>query len=222
VYDIETGTKPRGAAVEIFDECLIDIDAWIGFAFAIGYKNIILEGHSFGTNKIQYYALNGKYAASVKSLILLGFTDSYGGQLVYLEKNHIKNEDVLAEAEQLIRQNKPLQLLSNLLINWGELPQTAKSYKNMMSPGSALSGILPLPYGKGLPNFREIRIPILCIVGDRNECTVIPPADAVTLLNRENNLARCFMIGNSNHSYEGKEAELVQIIRRFLEETLPN
>ena len=81
VYDIETGTKYTGAAIEISEECLFDIDAWIEFVFSKGYKNIILEGHSFGTNKIQYYALNGKHKSKIKALILLGFTDSYGGQL---------------------------------------------------------------------------------------------------------------------------------------------
>lgn len=75
VYNIEKGSKYAGAAIEIFEECLLDIDAWIEFAITKGYKKIILEGHSFGTNKIQYYALNGKYRSQVKALILLGFTD---------------------------------------------------------------------------------------------------------------------------------------------------
>ena len=86
VYSVETGTKYTGAAIEIFEECLLDIDAWIEFALSRGYKNIILEGHSFGTNKIQFYSLNGKHKDQIKALILLGFTDSYGGQLEYLKK----------------------------------------------------------------------------------------------------------------------------------------
>ncbi len=122
----------------------MDIDAWIKFALSKGYKNIILEGHSFGTNKIQYYALNGKYRKRIKALILLGFTDSYGGQLAHLEKIKQRNEDVLREAEKLIKQNKPLQLLSDLYVNWGELPQTAQSYRSAMAFGSALSNVLPL------------------------------------------------------------------------------
>jgi hypothetical protein len=59
-------------------------------------------------------------------------------------------------------------------------------------------------------------------VGDTNEDTVLPPKDAVALLNRENNCARCYMIGNSNHSYQGREAELVKIIRGFLIDILAN
>ena len=138
VYDVEVGTKYRGAAIEIFEECLLDIDAWIEYALGLGYTNIILEGHSFGTNKILYYILNGKYKGKVKALILLGFTDSYGGQLEYLKTQGIKNEEVLKVAEELVSQNKKEQLLSYPLINWGEVPQSAYSYLNFMSPNSEL------------------------------------------------------------------------------------
>ena len=216
VYNIETGTKYRGAAIEIFEDCLLDIDVWIELAFDRGYKSIILEGHSFGTNKIQYYTLNGKYKDKIRALILLGFTDSYGGQLDYLKINNKQNEEILQEAKMLIKQNKPLQLLSDLYINWGELPQSAQSYKNFMTPGSALSNILPLGQNKDLTNFKKITIPILGIVGDTGECTVIQPKEAVDRLNRENKNAECFMIENCNHSYQGKEEDLTKIIRGFL------
>lgn len=216
VYEVETGTKYTGAAIEIFEECLFDIDAWIEFALSRGYKNIILEGHSFGTNKIQYYALNGKHRSEIKALVLLGFTDSYGGQLEYLKENNKNNDEVLKEAEELIRHNKPFQLLSDLYINWGELPQTAQSYKSFMAPNSALSNVLPLGQNKTFTNFKKIAIPMLGIVGDTGECTVIPPKDAVDRLNKENKNAEFHMIENCNHSYLGKEQELIKIIRDFL------
>jgi len=90
VYELELGTKASGAAIEIFEECLRDIDAWIEFALARGYENIILEGHSFGTNKVQYCALRGKYRSKIKALILLGFNDAFGTQLQYLAGIHQK------------------------------------------------------------------------------------------------------------------------------------
>jgi len=216
VYDIEEGTKPRGAAIEIFEECLLDIDAWIEYVLNLGYKNIILEGHSFGTNKIQYYFLNGKYKSKVIALILLGFTDSYGGQLEYLKTKNLKNENILEEAKKLVSQNKPMQLLSHPLINWGELPQSAQSYLNFMSPDSSLSKILPLPIRGNLDNFKKIQVPILGVVGDHDECTVIPPKEAVDMLNKQNKNANCYMIKDSNHSYKGKEDKLVKIIINFL------
>ncbi len=161
VYDVEGGVKYRGAAIEIFEECLLDIDAWIEFALSKGYDNIILEGHSFGTNKIQFYILNGKHKEKIKALILLGFTDSYGGQLEYLKTINLENDKVLEEARQLITDDKPFQLLSRWLINWGELPQSAQSYDNFMSPGSELSKILPLQEKKAGPG--SWRIPRSCL-----------------------------------------------------------
>lgn len=222
VYEVEKNTKNRGVAIEIFEECLLDIDAWIEFALSKGYKKIILEGHSFGTNKIQYYALNGEYKDQVIALILLGFTDSYGGQLEYLERVQMKNEDVLKEADSLIQSGKPFQLLSEPLINWGELPQSAQSYKNFMTPGSELSKILPLREAENLLNFKKIQIPVLGIVGDRDECTVILPGESVRLLNKENKNAQCFMIENCNHSYQEKEGEMIKLVKAFIEKIIQN
>ena len=216
VYNIEAGTKPTGGAVEIFEECLIDLDSWIKFALEQRFKNVILEGHSFGTNKIQYYLLNGKYKKKVKAIILLGFSDPYGGQIEYLDRNNLKNEVVLKEARQLVSEGKPLQLLSNPLINWGEVAQTAQSYISFMSKDSNLSKTLPLRDRKRLDNFRKIQVPILGIVGDHNECTVINPKEAVNLLNKENKNARCYMIKGSDHSYTGKEQELIRLVTTFI------
>jgi pimeloyl-ACP methyl ester carboxylesterase len=216
VYNIETGYKPTGAAVEIFEECLCDIDAWTELALSKGFTKIILEGHSFGTNKIQYYIQKGIYKTHVVALILLGFTDSYGGQIAYLKKTNRKNENILQEAQALMIQNKPLYLLSDLHINWGELPQTAQSYLNFMSPDSVLSEVLPIGQDKPLTNFRSISLPILGVVADHNECTVIPPRDAVDLLNHENHMAQCHMIPDCTHSYTGREKELISRIRQFL------
>jgi pimeloyl-ACP methyl ester carboxylesterase len=221
VYNLETGTKYTGAAIEVFEECLLDIDAWLEFALLKGYKNIILEGHSFGTNKIQYYALNGTHKSDIKALILLGFTDSYGGQLEYLNRIKKSNEDILKEAEELVSKGRPYQLLSDLDINWGELPQSAQSYLNFMSIDSALSNVLPLGQSeKEFTNFKKINIPILGIVGDTGECTVVPPKEAVEKLNKENNNAECYMIENCNHSYQGRESELIKIIEKFLKKII--
>lgn len=216
VYNTETGSNSTGSAVEIFEESIFDINSWIEWIILKGYKNIILSGHSFGTNKIQYYALNGEYKKKIKALILLGFTDSYGGQLEYLKKNNLKNEDFLNESEKLIHEGNPLQLLSNPHVNWGELPQTAQSYLNFMSPNSALSKILPLGTTQKLENFQKINIPILGIVGDTNECTVIPPNKAVVLMNNQNINAQCYMLEKCTHGYKGKEKEVIEKIKKFI------
>lgn len=122
----------------------------------------------------------------------------------------------------MLAQHKPLQLLSDLSANCGELPQTAQSYSNFMTEGSALSEVLPLRNGSNLDNFRKITVPILGVIGDQNEYTVIPSADAIKLLRSENKLATVYQIGDCPHGYEGKEPELAVIISRFIQEKASN
>jgi len=51
-YDYgDSDYRNSGASAEIFEKCILDIDAWISFALSLGYKKIILEGHSLGTEK---------------------------------------------------------------------------------------------------------------------------------------------------------------------------
>lgn len=52
VYELEKGSIGHGVALEKFVDCILDIDAWIEFALGRGYEQIVLEGHSYGTEKL--------------------------------------------------------------------------------------------------------------------------------------------------------------------------
>src|SRR3989344_2068099 len=41
-----------GASVELFEDCLVDLDTWIEFVLEKGYEKIILSGHRLGTEKV--------------------------------------------------------------------------------------------------------------------------------------------------------------------------
>ena len=43
-----------GGSLERFKECLLDIEGAINWAKDRGYKEIVLEGHSYGCNKVLY------------------------------------------------------------------------------------------------------------------------------------------------------------------------
>ena len=66
------GTVVIGANNEIFEDCLLDIEAACDFAKSKGYDQIILMGHSYGCNKIVYYALEKNFCGK---LILLAPCD---------------------------------------------------------------------------------------------------------------------------------------------------
>lgn len=206
----------RGAALENFEDCLLDIDAWIEFALSLGYKYIILQGHSLGTEKAVYYMNKGKHREKIAAVILLAFSDSYGNQMKYLNG---KKDVLMPEAKKLVAEGKgEFFLSSDWLSHSGVLPKSAKSYINFFSEGSELSKALPLRKGKNLDYYSRIKIPILAVIGDEKEYTIIPIKEALNLLEKENKLSEVHQIKNCNHDFEGREEELTKIISSFIKE----
>lgn len=215
VYEIEKGTVYHGASLEKFEDCVLDIDAWIEFALDKGYENIILEGHSFGTEKSVYYMNKGKYKDKVKGVILLGFSDNVGTQSKYEQKIGKNYTD---EAKELMSKNEGYRLLNDMFGLAGELPISAQTYLNFFSTDSENSKALPLRKGRDLTFFQNISAPILGVIGDNEdgEYTVIPIREAVELLKSENNRAEVYQIQNCNHGFEGKETELAKMVGDFV------
>jgi pimeloyl-ACP methyl ester carboxylesterase len=206
-----------GAALEIFEDCVIDIDTWIEFVLKKGYKNIFLQGHSLGTEKVVYYMNKGKYRDCVRAIILLGFSDSFGSQMRFLKENSLDNSDLLNEAKLLVKRGKPNQFLtSTWLSHAGVLPQSAASYINFFSPNSELSKTLPLRNNNSLVYFHDIKVPILAIISDRDIWTIITPSQAAELLKKENPKTLTHLIKNTNHSFKNKEKEAFNITYNFL------
>ncbi|PKM91773.1 hypothetical protein CVU82_01025 [Candidatus Falkowbacteria bacterium HGW-Falkowbacteria-1] len=207
--------RNSGASVEIFEKCILDIDAWIKFALALGYKKIILEGHSLGTEKVVYYMNKGRYKDKVKAVILLGFSDSYGYHFQYFDK---KRRGVLFdEAKLLLKNNKGEQFLTKpWLSHAGVLPQSAESYINFFSDESELSKTFPIRKGGDLTMYKKIKVPVLGVIGDQEEYTVIPIQKAITLLRVENEMAKIYQIKSSDHNFSGKEKKLAGIIKEFI------
>lgn len=206
--------QETGAAVEKFENCLIDIDTWVEFAFEKGYSKIILQGHSLGSEKAVYYMENGKYKDKVSGIILLGFADSFGCQMKFLKTQSI---DPMVEAQELIKKGKGYELLTSIwLSHAGVLPMNANSYVNFFSENSELSEALPLRKGKDLTYYQNIKVPILGAICETDPWTVIPVESAVNLLKSENKNAQIEVIGNTDHSFTGKQKDLVDIVEKFV------
>lgn len=158
----------------------------------------------------------GKHRDRVKGMILLGFSDNVGAQMKY-EQSIGKN--YLQEAQELVRTGQPEQLLSDPFGLCGELPISAQTYLHCFSDSSANAVALPLRQGRNLTYFQNIHVPILGIIGDQeeHEYTVIPIKDAIELLKTENSQAEVYQIGQSNHVFSGKEAEVITLIAYFMQ-----
>lgn len=216
VYELEKGSISHGVSLEKFADCLLDIDAWIEFALDKGYENIVLEGHSYGTEKIVYYMNEGQHRDRVTGVILLGFSDNVGAQMKYEQSI---GTHYLQEAQALASQGEPERLLRDLFGLCGELPISAQTYLDCFTDGSANAIALPFRQGRDLLYFRNIHVPILGIIGDQEEreYTVIPIKDAVELLKTENRLAEVYQIEDSDHVFSGREAPVIALIADFMQ-----
>jgi len=203
-----------GAALEMFADCLQDLDAWVRYALEGGYRRIFLQGHSLGTEKIVYYMNHGKLADQVAAVILLGVSDSFGNQARIAKTFPV---DPMKEARGLAAAGKSEQFLTSI---WrphgGGVPQSAASYLNFFSPGSELSKTLPLRDNGNLLYYRNIRVPILVLVGEHDPFTCLPVPEALRLLEKENRQTRAKIIAGADHDFSGKEKELVAMVKEFV------
>jgi pimeloyl-ACP methyl ester carboxylesterase len=207
-----------GAALEMFEDCVLDIDAWIRFALDAGYRRVILQGHSLGTEKVVYYLNRGNDARKVSALILLGVSDSFGNQAAIAKAFPV---DPMTEAKRLVAEGRGEQFLTSI---WrphgGAVPKSAASYLNFFSPGSELSKALPLRQRGGLSYYRRIQMPILVVVGGFDPFTCIPVKDALALLAKENGRTLAKLIPDADHDFSGKGKELAGAIKEFLQDRL--
>jgi pimeloyl-ACP methyl ester carboxylesterase len=203
-----------GAALEMFEDCLQDLDAWVRYALDGGYRRIFLQGHSLGTEKIVYYMEHGTLADHVAAVILLAVSDSFGNQARIAKTFPV---DPMKEAGRLAAEGNGEQFLTSVWrAHGGGVPQSAVSYLNFFSPGSELSKTLPLRDNGNLLYYRNIRVPILVLVGEHDPFTCLPVPEALRLLEKENRQTRTKIIAGTDHDFSGKERELVETVKEFV------
>jgi alpha-beta hydrolase superfamily lysophospholipase len=213
----------KGAAVEIFEECLIDINTWIEFALIQGYSDIILSGHSLGTEKVIYYMSKGKYKDKVKAIILLAPADSpkwrdYDQTYKVPVTGEAGKERVdmqLREAKKMITEGKGNEFLNRSAYG-GLMPKSANSLINFLGENTELVKALPFHSGK-LEFYSKIKVPILVLIGDQVEYTAIPIKDALKLMEKENKNTKAIQLKNCNHDFEECESELTKEVVSFLQ-----
>jgi alpha-beta hydrolase superfamily lysophospholipase len=216
VYD---AYQKSGAAVEKFEDCLLDIDAWIEFVLKRGFKEIFLSGHSLGTEKVVYYMNYGKYKDKVKAVILFAPADSagyaiYGDDYKPSSQDKERVDKLLIQAKKLIGEGRGEVFLDREAYA-GIMPKSAESFVNFSYLNPRLLQGLSF-HRHRLESFSKIRVPILVAIGNEYEYTAIPIEEALELMERENSLAETHLIKSCNHDFQGKEQELTSIVKKFL------
>ncbi len=191
-----------GDAFEKFTDCVLDIRAIIGNARKLGYRRIILIGHSTGANKALYYIYKTK-DRSVKGLILLGpVSDIAAGRKKFGTAGLARGVEL---AERLSRKN-PAALMPAL---YGIF--SARRFLSLFRPGGAEDVFPYLNPGTSWKELKGVRAPIAVIFGPRDEYLNRPAKEIIEIFRSHASSTKSFsgvIIRGADHGFRKKEKEL--------------
>ena len=200
--------------LERFKDCKLDIEGVVNWAKINWYKEIILEWHSYGCNKILYY-FNQKKDDSIRKIILLAPCDIPSECKKFLSNEEY--ERLKEESAILVKEGREGELINfSVMTNWkiaagtfynDFLPNGENDFIRYVDGGNAKSSAL-----------NSVDIPTLIIFWDKDECVLTQPIEVVKgyLLNNINS-CNVQIIQGADHLYNGKYDELSSIIANNFE-----
>ena len=193
-----------GSVYEKFTDSVNDIEGAINFVKSIGTEEIILEGHSYGCNKVIYY-YNQKKDNNISKIILLAPCD------VILSMKYIVGEKfdmVIEHAKKLVSEGKGKELLES---EYYPKTYTAETFVDGFIPDSQADIFRYREPEYISPPLKDIKIPVLIQIGTNDEYIKGLPRELIINFFESNldNYKLDFIEG-ATHNYSPKEKELVK------------
>lgn len=206
----EDGTFLRGGTMyDTFEDAIFDIDASIHTAYSLGYKRIILLGHSLGCNKVIYYYYKKK--PSLIGIVLASAPDMVGIHKLQ-EREYVS---LLKEAKDNIEKGLGMKLLSKEVEDY--MYMSSHAYYNWYHDESNLDNLPILQKKENFFQLATIDVPILTFSGSLEE-------DYYHQLDYLKEKAKAckdftyFLIEDTGHIYKDKEQEIAILLREWIRE----
>lgn len=187
-----------------------DIAAWIDFALHLGYKEVVLAGHSAGSTAVR------GYQAATEDRRVAGIV--YGSGAIRPVKRPVDAE-LLAQAKRLVAEGRGEDLL--------RFPNpatpsfvSAATYLDLKNDTMRMGDFFGVETPK--PPVERIHCPLLAFYGTK-EPDIGTAKDLELLKTCLQRLARgpsrvdVDMIQNAGHMYEGEESQVAQLIAKWAE-----
>lgn len=202
-----------GVVYEIFEDCLLDIDAWIEETRTLGYKKIILMGHSLGCNKVIYY-LSQRKLQDVVGVVLASPADMVGQIKPEYQPDR---EEMIQEAQEYMKQGEPRKLLTRKLWDWYNL--SAQTFLSLFMPGTNADNLPVLKNPKVWPQLSSIKQPLLAFMGEYDDIAIRKLEDDLSLIKEKATGAASFteaMIPKASHTYDGQEDGVAEVVTKWV------
>jgi pimeloyl-ACP methyl ester carboxylesterase len=209
-----SATRLRGVAFEVFEECLLDIAAWLHLLEERGHEQMVLLGHSFGAHKVALYQ-SETLDRRTRGLVFMSPAD-HG---FWREAMGDQADLLLKSVSDMVASGQGDRLLEGSVSPY---PMSAAAVHSLFV--SAKSDIFKF----GRPDepwevVARLSCPILAMMGTVGEFVGSPVADALAVLRaRAVSSPRCdtIVVEGAPHNYRGHESEVTDAIVGWLEEVL--
>ncbi len=210
-------SKRIGVVYEIFEECIFDIDSWIKKTLELGYKRIVLAGHSLGAPKVIYY--NSIKSPNLSGVVLLSPGDMVG--LIKKSDYQPNSDQLYLEAENNVRNGEPRKLLSSQIWDWYNLSsQTFLSLYEVHGPVDNL----PLHEANGdFTQLSKINAPILAVMGEYDDIAIDTLENDLDMIEEKASGTKSFtkvVLAKANHIYDSQEENLAETILNWINTTI--
>lgn len=205
-------TKRIGASYEIFDECILDIDAWVTKVKELGYEKIILAGHSLGVPKVLYYNYKNKPD-------LLGMNLMSPADMIGLIKAQMGYEKLFKEARRNVAEGKPLRLLSEKIWDWYSL--SSQTFLSLFDENGVGNNLPIHDSGGDYSQLESIKSPLLVVMGEKDDVGINSLESDIDLIGKKAINTKSFskvFISKANHNYEDCEVELAEVLLKWLKQ----
>jgi pimeloyl-ACP methyl ester carboxylesterase len=201
-----TAGRQLGVAFEMFEECLLDIAAWLHLLQERGHEEIVLMGHSAGAQKVAFYQSETS-DARVRGLVLLSPADQGFGRDAIGDRL----EGIVKSVSDMIANGQGDYLVQGSATPY---PMSARViHSRLVSSSSDI-------FKFGRPDepwevVRRLDCRILATMGTVGEFTGPTPSEALaTLKVKAVSSPRCdtVVVEGAPHNYRGSEAEITEAI----------
>lgn len=201
-----------GNSREKFEDCLIDIKAWVDFLSKQGFNKIHLQGHSLGSVKVPYYQAKTQ-DKRIKSLVLLSPPDMIG----LIKEDKKKYEKDLNQAKQMVKQGKGNEFMPERIWDWYLL--SANTCLNFFAEGSEVA---VLNFHNPQDEFKilsQVKVPIFAVMGTKDDALVTSIEKTMRLIKekaKSSPRVETKIIKGALHSYRGHEQQLADAVYSWL------